>query len=177
MRQIPTAVLGAVALLGACSDDGGRPGSMGSSVIEPTLFRLERTAVSDGRATTSLSEFCTPSIDMKKIDELGHNPRAVAATKNWLAVKLKACTVHQEVNQGRFDFEQSCNDASSRTRSRTWGTADDFHTHNEFTIKGAGAGGADILTVTDEHMLHVGDCPADMKPGESRHPSRRGWGR
>ncbi len=98
----------------------------------------------------------------KGLEEVSKDPKAVAELSKGCATK-----VHRD--NGSFSLEQICDEAKgaiTTSRSLLSGTMDEVHRHMEIVLPGLGPHGADKTVVRDSRMTYIGDCPAEVKPGQ-----------
>jgi hypothetical protein len=86
---------------------------------------------------------------------------------------LTGCTnAHEMRPDGSIHSEMSCDramGAKSSFRRVSDGTPNDLHVHTELYDFDPAAGGPKTI-VFDSHMVRLGPCPADLKPGQMRRP-------
>jgi hypothetical protein len=86
---------------------------------------------------------------------------------------LTGCTsAYQMRPGGSIHREMSCDRAKGAKASFHMisdGTPSDLHVHMERHDAGSSAGPPKTI-VSDSHMVRLGPCPADLKPGQRRRP-------
>ncbi len=162
-----------VAALCGCSDGSAPVGRLGGDVSRPRFYLVESLEILDGKARTTVQKMCSPGINAKALVRLDHDPKAMAALKEWQARLTKGCTIRQEQAQDSYHFEEACDGRFGPRHSETWGSAKDIRTRSESIVWRGGPGGADVVMGGSQHMTYLGDCPANMKPGQVLQSDRK----
>ena len=86
---------------------------------------------------------------------------------------LTGCTTAYEMRpDGSIHHEMSCDrakGAKASFRIISDGTPNDMHVRMERYDPDAAAG-TPKTTIVDSHLVHLGPCPADLRPGQKRRP-------
>ena len=99
--------------------------------------------------------------------------RGVAKDPKALAQINKGCTQKSIRDGASVSVERDCKKAagaSFTSRMRLFGTLDDLHQHYEVTLGGLGPNGGDKILIGDMAMTYLGQCPANVKPGQVLKP-------
>ena len=160
------ATLIVLAALCGCSDPSAPAGTLSGDVSKPRFFLVESVEILDGKARTTVQKMCNPGINAKALDRLSHDPKAMAELKEWQTRLTKGCTIRQEQAQDSYHFEETCDGRFGPSHSETWSSAKDIRTRSESIVWRGAPGGADVVMGGFEHMTYLGDCPANVKPGQ-----------
>lgn len=127
---------------------------------------LARITISGDTKMTGVFENCVDLEAMAKSAEARANARAADA-----GPPMTGCTSAHEMRPGgSIHHEMSCDrakGANTSFRIVSDGTQNDLRVHTEMYGFDA-ATGAPKSTVFESHMVRLGACPADLKPGQMR---------
>jgi hypothetical protein len=129
---------------------------------------LARITISGDPKTSGVFEDC--------VDPAGAGKAALARSKAQPAdapPPMTGCTTAHEMRpDGSIHHELSCDQAKGAKgsfRMTSDGTPNDLRMHVERYDSDA-APGAPKISIVDSHMVRLGPCPADLKPGQRRRP-------
>jgi len=98
----------------------------------------------------------------RTVEDAANEPAALAQLSKGCTAK----TVHKP--DGSITYISDCEETAGApitSRITLSGTPDDIRQHAEVVLKGMGPNGSDTV-VSDSHMTYLGDCPANVKPGQ-----------
>ena len=99
----------------------------------------------------------------KGMEEAGKDP-------DFRAELSKGCTTSVQRTPGSFSMEQVCDEAKGAiftSRFKLSGSMDDIREHMEVVLPGLGTQGAGKTSARDVRMTYLGNCPVDIKPGQT----------
>jgi hypothetical protein len=134
----------------------------------PTEPYLMRITVSGDPRMSGVFENCADPATIRKTAQARAKARPADAPS-----PMAGCSHTREMRpEGSVHMETSCDRAKGARasfRMTTDGTPNDLHTHTE-TYGFDSVTGAPKTTVRDSHVVRLGSCPAELKPGQMRRP-------
>jgi hypothetical protein len=129
---------------------------------------LARITISGDTKMSGVFEHCVDPAAPSKSAQARAKARPAGAPP-----PLTGCTsTHDMRPDGSIHGEMSCDRAKGATasfRMTSDGTANDMHMHMErYDLDPAT--GAPKTTIYNTHVVRLGPCPADLKPGQMRRP-------
>jgi hypothetical protein len=129
---------------------------------------LARITISGDTKMTGVFEECVDPTAARKSARARAEARPADAPP-----PMTGCTDAHEIRpDGSIHHEMSCDrakGAKASFRIISEGTPNDLRVHTE-RYDSDSATGAPKTTISDSHMVRLGPCPADLKPGQMRRP-------
>jgi hypothetical protein len=129
---------------------------------------LARITISGDTKMTGVFEECVDPMRTRESARARAEARPASAPP-----PITGCTSAYEIRpDGSIHHQTSCDrakGAKASLRIVSDGTPNDLRVHMERYDPDAGPG-APKTTIYDSHMVRLGPCPADLKPGQRRRP-------
>jgi hypothetical protein len=135
------------------------------AILTPRFYRIE---ASGGMKSHDGSKMCFGGDALRQMVKtfIAKDPDAFTELN-------KGCTTKTTRDGNVRSIERDCDEAAGAAQTshlRISGTMDEVHQHFDVTMKGLGSDGADKTVISDTIMTYLGDCPANIKPGEFLRP-------
>lgn len=169
MRWIPGMAACVLAVAAATVAGGAERATPPNDALAQVVAtpRYYAVAVSGALAAQDGAKMC---IGGKPLQAMIDNFQQIAKDPAATAALSKGCTRKVErPGPGTVRLELDCDEAASAaftSRMTLSGSIDDWRQHSEVTLKGLGPEGTDRVAASDTRMTYLGDCPANVKPGQ-----------
>ena len=132
--------------------------------------RYYRIAASGGMKNQDGYKICFGGDGLRKLFD---GLRDMAEDRQAVAKLSKECTQKTVRSGESIAITQDCekaNGAIITSHMRLFGTLDEFHQTLEVALPGFGPNGADNNVISDVVMTYLGQCPANVGPGQMLSP-------
>jgi hypothetical protein len=166
---VGTAVCAAAVLTAMAAAWAGDPQPTGEETLARIIAhpRYYAIATSGGMGAQNGSKMCMGGESFRKLiagfKDAAKDPKALAEFSKGCTHKIDRTAA------GSFSTEMACDKAAGATsnyRMTISGSLDKFRQHMEMTLPGFGAAEADKVVTTDTTMTYLGECPANVTPGQ-----------